>query len=302
MTGRTGQRLPVTHLDHVTFRVSDPDAAAEYYRRVLGLGITGRDASTGAVLMSTLPAGAQLVPHHELVLYPGEPFGLAHYALAVRDEGALDVAAAMLRSRGLTVEGPAAMESVHGPAVRLQDDDGLYLELVIPDAPVARPAAEASPANLLRLSHINLRSPHVGASARWLEDHLDLRLSDRIPDEFYWLRCGDEHTTVALVRSSTPGLHHVALEIASWSDMLRMLDHFGTLGVQVEYGPGRHGPGNSLFVYFVDPWNIRWELLAESVRFDGEGMREAGVWDPVRGRVGAVNLWGPRPPESFIRG
>lgn len=300
MTNLT-QRLSVTHLDHVTLRVPDPEAAADYYRRVLGLGITGRDPSTGAVLMSTLPFGAQVVPHHELVLYPGEPIGLAHYALAMRGEDALNVAAVVLRGRGLAVEGPAALETVHGPAVRFRDGDQMQVELVVPDAPVARPSTNA-PVNLLRLSHINLRSPDAAAAARWLEDHVDLRLSDRIPDEFYWLRCGVEHTTVAVVRSAAPGLHHIALEIASWNEMLRMLDHFATLGVQVEYGPGRHGPGNSLFVYFVDPWNVRWELLAESVRFDGQGTPEPGIWDPVKGRGAAVNLWGPRPPESFIRG
>ncbi len=295
------QRLSITHLDHVTLQVPDPEAAADYYRRVLGLGITGREPSTGAVLMSTLPFGAHQVPHHELVLYPGKPIGLSHYALAMRGTDALEPAAAILRGRGLAVEGPAVLETIHGPAVRFRDGDQMQVELVVPDPPVARPAGDTR-VNLLRLSHINLRSPDATAAARWLEHHIDLRLSDRIPDEFYWLRCGNEHTTVAVVRSAAPGLHHIALEIASWNEMLRLLDHFTAHGVQVEYGPGRHGPGNSLFVYFVDPWNIRWELLAESLRYDGEGTREPGLWDPVKGRRSAVNLWGPKPPESFIRG
>ncbi len=292
--------LPIACLDHVTLRVPDPEAAATYYRRMLGLGITGRDTLAGAVLMSTMPYGAAKVPHHELVLYPGEPIGMEHYALAVRGAGALERIAAILRDRGLAVEGPDVFESVHGLAVRLRDADGMLLELVAPEALVTRPAG-VSPANLLRLSHINLRSPSAAATARWWQEIVGLRLSEEIPQEFYWLRCTNEHTTIALVRSSAPGVHHIAFEIASWDDMLKMLDHFATHGVPVEYGPGRHGPGHSLFVYFVDPWDVRWELQAEPSRVEDELTHQPEAWDPVKGRVGAVNLWGPTPPKSFMR-
>ncbi len=294
------KKLPVSGFDHVTLRVPDPEQAAAYYGRVLGLGVTAR-ADAGAIVLSALPRGPATVAHHELVLYPGAAAGLDHYGLTVPDAPALAAAATELRGRGLTVDGPRVFEPVHGPAVRLRDVDGYICELVAPEAPVARPAG-TPPANLIKISHINLKTADPGASARWWQQFMDFRLSDEIPGQFSWVRCNSEHATIALVRSVTAGVHHIGFEIGSWNDVLLMLNHFETHGVSVEFGPGRHGPGHSIFVYFVDPWGIRWELQAEATHIKDEETYRPGVWDPVKGRVGAVNLWGPTPPESFIRG
>ncbi len=293
--------LPVTHLDHVTLRVPDPAAAAAFYRRVLGLGETGRDAATGAIRLSTLPRGAGAVPHHELVLYAGEPARMDHYALAVPDASALAESAALLRRRGINVDGPREFETVHGPAVRLRDQDGVLLELTVSPPRIPRPAVGV-PFNLVKLSHVNIKSPDPARAARWWQEIMDFRLSDYIPETFYWLRCNEEHTVVAFVRADTPGAHHIGFEIGSWNEIKRLLDHFVANDIRVEFGPGRHGPGNSLFVYFLDPWNIRWELLSELSRIYDEAAYQPGVWDPVGGRRAAVNLWGPTPPEAFIRG
>jgi catechol 2,3-dioxygenase-like lactoylglutathione lyase family enzyme len=295
------ETLPVTHLDHVTLRVPDPAAAAEFYRRVLGLGEMGRAPSTGAILMSALPRNAGAVPGHELVLYPGAPAGLHHYALGVPDDRALAAAAALLRRRGVAVDGPREFEAIHGPAVRLRDQDGGLVELTVSAPRVPRPAAGV-PFDLVKLSHVNAKSPDPARAARWWQDVMDFRLSDYIPETFYWLRCNEEHTVVAFVRAETPGLHHIGFEIVSWEEIKRLLDHFVANDIKVEFGPGRHGPGNTLFVYFLDPWRIRWELLSEVSRIQDEATYQPGVWDAVAGRRAAVNLWGPVPPEAFIRG
>lgn len=295
------ERLPVKCFDHVALRVPDPPKAAAYYGRVLGLGVTSTDAGTGAIVMSALPMRTAMVAHHELILYPGATAGLDHYGLTVPDASALAGAASTLRGRGLTVEGPRVFEAVHGPAVRLRDADGYLCELVVPEAPVARPVG-SPPANLTRISHINLKTTDPGTSARWWQQFMDFRLSDEIPGQFSWVRCNSEHATIALVRTETRGVHHIGFEIGSWDDVLLMLNHFEAQGVPVEFGPGRHGPGHSIFVYFVDPWGIRWELQAEVAHILDEQTYRPGVWDPVNGRSGAVNLWGPKPPESFITG
>jgi catechol 2,3-dioxygenase-like lactoylglutathione lyase family enzyme len=217
----------------------------------------------------------------------------------VSDQAALQRAADVLRLRGLAADGPRAFESVHGPAVRVRDADGLLFELTVPVAPVARPAG-TRPFSFVKLSHVNLRSPDPARGAAWWQRHLDLRLTEYIPDTFYWLRCNPEHTHVALVRGPQAGLHHVGFIIESWNDVKLMLDHLASNGVQIEYGPGRHGPGNSIFVYFVDPYGVRWEALCEMELIGDDATHKVKVWDQVAGRLGAVNLWGgPKPPETF---
>ncbi|MDR7418890.1 MAG: VOC family protein [Armatimonadota bacterium] len=291
-------RLPVTHLDHISLRVPDPDAAAAYYARVMGLGETGRDAATGTIHLTSLPSGQAAVPPREIVLSRGD-VSLDHFGLGVPDDAALARAAEMLRRRGVDVEGPRGFEGFQGPSVRLRDCDGHVVELVVTPRRVPRPAV-STPFDLVKLSHVNLRSADPKRAARWWQDVMDFRLSDEIPETFYWLRCNPEHTVVAFVRGGAAGLHHLGYEIASWDEILRLGDHFTANGAQIEFGPGRHGPGHTIFVYFVDPWGLRWEALCDIARIEDDATYVPGVWDPARGRLGAVNLWGPKPPQSFM--
>lgn len=290
--------LPVTALSHVAIRVPDPEGAAEFYHRVLGLVEIGRDLSSDSIRLSTLPWRATAVSHHEIILYRGEPSGLDHLALAVPDAAALNTAADLLRARRVKVEGPRDFEGVHGRSLRLWDSEGLAVELTVPPPPVARPTARA-PFDLIKLSHVNLKSPNPPARARWWQEIMDFRLSDQMGDVFFWLRCNRDHTTVAIVRSATSGIHHLAFEIASWEDICRLADHLVANNVRIEFGPGRHGPGNSIFMYFLDPWRIRWEILCEIVRIDDEVNYRPGFWEGDSRRT-TVNLWGPQPPETFL--
>lgn len=291
-------RLPITHLHHVGLRVPDPEAAAAFYTRVLGLGETGRAFARGGIRLSTLPRNAKAVSHHELILYEGEPSGLDHMALAVNGEVTLTQVADLLRSRGQVVEGPRDFEGVHGPSIRLRDPAGVTVEVIAAPPPVPRPAGQ-SLFGLVKIGHVNLKSPAPPQQALWWQQVMDFRLSDRMGETFYWLRCNPDHTTVAIVRSAAPGIHHIALESSCWEDIRHIGDHFTANGVQIEFGPGRHGPGNGIFIYFLDPWWIRWEILCEMSRVDDNETPQPGLWDQET-RTSAVNLWGPLPPESFI--
>ncbi len=290
--------LPVTALSHVAIRVPDPQGAAEFYHRVLGLVETGHDPATGSIRLSTLPWSALAVSHHEIILYRGEPSGLDHLALAVPDAAALDAAMDLLQARGVRVERPHDYEGVHGPSLRLADSEGLTVELIVAPPPIDRPTGRP-PFDLIKLSHVNLKSPNPPARARWWQEVMDFRLSDQMGDVFFWLRCNRDHTTVAIVRSATTGIHHIAFEIASWEDVCRLADHLAANDVHIEFGPGRHGPGKSVFMYFLDPWRIRWEILCEIVRIDDEANYRPGFWEGDS-RKTVVNLWGPQPPETFL--
>ena len=65
--------------------------------------------------------------------------------------------------------------------------------------------------------------------------------------------------------------------------------------VPVQWGPGRHGPGNNLFVFFDDPAGHHIELSAEMEKFYDD--RVAYVprrWTPA---PQTVNLWGGQTPQ-----
>jgi catechol 2,3-dioxygenase-like lactoylglutathione lyase family enzyme len=286
-------------LDHVALRLPDPEAGAEFYRRVLGLWETGRDDVSGAVCLSVLPRDAVTVSHHDIVLYEAERAEVDHIGFAVSEASDLESAADTLRERGAKVEGPGEFEAVDGRAVRVRDPDGVRIELVAPKPPVLRPRGEPG-FDLVKLGHVTQKSPAPDEQCAWWEQKLGFRLSDHIGEDFYWIRCNRDQHSMAFVRAAEPGTHHIALELSGWEEIKRVGDHLAASGARIDYGPGRHGPGNNIFVYLKDPWGIRWELFCELIRIDDEESYKPKNWQNEKGRLSTVNLWGPQPPESHL--
>jgi len=62
----------------------------------------------------------------------------------------------------------------------------------------------------------------------------------------------------------------------------------------VAWGPGRHGPGNNLFVFFDDPAGNHIELSAEMEKFHDDRVTYVPRrWEPI---PNSVNLWGGQLP------
>jgi len=119
-----------------------------------------------------------------------------------------------------------------------------------------------------RLDHFQLLVPDVQKACEfWMS--LGFRLSEYIcPDGkddllFVFLqRKGNPHD---IVFGSAPGprLHHAAFGIPESYQLIYVCDLAASMGfaANVEFGPGRHGPGHALFVYLRDPDGHRIELF-----------------------------------------
>jgi catechol-2,3-dioxygenase len=64
-------------------------------------------------------------------------------------------------------------------------------------------------------------------------------------------------------------------------------DHFAQARIPIRWGPGRHGPGNNLFIFIHDPDGNWVELSAELEQVQPD--RPVGEW-PHEERT--LNLWG----------
>ena len=97
--------------------------------------------------------------------------------------------------------------------------------------------------------------------------------------------------TLAVVENGHPGdLDHYSYDLAEWEDFKSWCDRLTDLGVDVVWGPGRHGPGNNLFVFFDDPAGNHIELSAEMEKFHDDRVEYVPRrWRPV---PASVNLWG----------
>jgi catechol 2,3-dioxygenase-like lactoylglutathione lyase family enzyme len=269
-------------LSHIGLAVDDPGEAAAYYARTLGLAVS-ETLADGTIRLGWGRG------FHALELAPGD--GLDHFGLELPDEAALDALESRLQAHGV----PLAREVVAGhhlPVLAFRDPDGHRIET---HGPVDRSGEHAADPGRrpVRIHHVTLASPAIAEQVAFYETVLGFRVSDRMGDVFTWLRCNQEHHTVAVVAADRAGLDHYAYEIDSWAGLRTWCDELAARDVRLQWGPGRHGPGNNLFVMFDDPAGNHVELSCEMERFwDDRAEYAPRHWAPG---AKTVNLWGPVP-------
>ena len=95
-----------------------------------------------------------------------------------------------------------------------------------------------------------------------------------------------EHHTIACFKSSKKGMDHHSYEAGDWNHIKGWCDHFALNNIKLVWGPGRHGPGNNLFV-FIEDIDGNWiEISAELETVHGRPVKN---W-PQEERT--LNLWG----------
>lgn len=272
-------------LSHVALRVTDLSATRRFYEDNLGLSpVVGQGADS-------VRLGLGLGGH---VLELSSRAGCEHFALELASDRAVSDLGRHLNAHGVATEVVASASGHHHPmALRFADPDGHAIELHGPTdrSGEARGGVGRRP---LRLHHITLTTESVPDLVEFYVSVLGFSISDRMGDQFAWMRCGPEHHTVAIVEGPGGGLDHYCYEVEDWEDLRRWCDELAAGGVSLSWGPGRHGPGNNLFVMVDDPDGVHIELSCDMERFWDELVTypEPRNWAPG-GR--SVNLWGPTP-------
>lgn len=281
-----------TSVSHIGLTVPDVAATAAFYSRVLGLVVQG-DLAGGAVRMGWG------VGHHVLDLIPG-PKGLAHFGFEVRDIDGLIGIRKRLLDNGYQCDDldPSFIDSPVG------EMDGL--STCTPDGtPVHFHSAVhrqgengADPGRRpVKFQHTTVGTADIQPLVDFFVSTIGFRISDQLADgRFCWLRSDHDHHTLAIVDVGEAGvLDHYSYDLAEWEDFKSWCDRLTELDVGVEWGPGRHGPGNNLFVFFDDPAGNHIELSAEMEKFyDAHVTYVPRRWHPI---PSSVNLWGGQLPK-----
>ena len=272
-----------TSLSHVALRTPDVEAMSQFYARTMGLIAEPSHNPDGRVQLGWGQG------HHALELIPG-PAGLDHVAFEVADAGGHETVAERQRDRGV-------------PVVELNDAAGT-LEVTDPDGNAVRlhgvvPRGGEHTADSGRRP---LRIQHATFATASMEPMVDFyvglgfTITDRMDKGFTWLRSNVEHHSIAIVDTGrSGGLDHYSWDLAEWEDFKTWADRLTDLGVTVQWGPGRHGPGGNLFVFYDDLDGNHIELSAEMERFfDDRAHYEPRTWDAA---PSTVNLWGGQVPR-----
>lgn len=284
--------LRQTHVSHIGLTVRDVAANEAFYSRVLGL-VRHETLEGGGVRMGWGTG------HHVVDLIPGE-HGIAYFGFEVRDEDGIAGIRSRLRSAGYDVadldESFVTFPAVPVEGLRTFTPDGTPVHF---HSTVHRQGENSSDPGRrpLKFQHTTIGTVDVQPMVDFFVNTIGFRISDQLADgRFCWLRSDHDHHTLAIVNVDQAGvLDHYSYDLAEWEDFKSWCDRLTELDVRVEWGPGRHGPGNNLFVFFDDPSGNHIELSAEMEKFyDAQVSYVARRWEPV---PDTVNLWGGQVPR-----
>lgn len=146
-----------------------------------------------------------------------------------------------------------------------------------------------------KISHVNINCRDNDATYEFFRDALGFKLSDQTK-KFRFLRCNEDHHSMVLGFGSNADLNHIAFELADLESVMRGIGRMRDHGHAVEWGPGRHGPGNNVFAYFCGPEDFPIEYTSEMQAVDeGHHVRSADEWKWPSGRL---DHWGVMPGPS----
>ena len=264
------------HLHHLQILSPDPQALAEFYARCLGMSV--RPLHQNWVCQG---------PQRGLIIAPGPAAHLGFAAFAVSNSSVLLAIGERVRSGGVDVQN-ISTPLLQSGSIGFSDPDGNCFVFGLPTETPA-PSSDGLPG---RLQHVVLASTNAERMLSFYCDVVGFRLSDRVIDDAgalrtCFLRTDDEHHSLAIFQADENRLDHHCYESPDWNSIRDWGDHFASIRVPVEWGPGRHGPGNNLFVFVHDPDGNWIEISAELEVVKPD--RPIGAW-PHEERT--LNSWG----------
>jgi catechol-2,3-dioxygenase len=277
----------------LTLVTPDLDGSAADLSEIVGLKVTGR--TDRAVLMSCNERSV------ELAYVSGERPGVLAIGLETMDDAAFDEARRRITAEGFPVIAETPLWSGIERAFRFKTPFGPIFELHTPAARKLPARHVGTGSRPRRLEHVNLRVSDPHGFRDMLTGTLGMMISDRTADdEIVWYRAWDgyHHTIAAGAASTIGGLHHYAFDAYAFEDLVGVADTLVLKGRTMLWGPGRHGAGDNIFTYYVDPNGCIVETSVGMARIDNDVLYHPRTWgapsDPKM-----RNLWGPPSPADF---
>ncbi len=270
------RQVPEARLHHIQLGANDPEALARFH------------AETLQMELSTVDDGYLCAaPKRRVLFTQGEKRGLGFAAFAFETPQDLETYRAWLGSRDVPVNGSIS-PLFSSDAFTVTDPDGN--RFVFGSAPPEIGSGDT----LLnaRLQHITLRSTDLDPVTPFYRDSLGFLLADTVNvDEgdvrTVFFASDPEHHSLAVFKSDSSMIDHHSYELDSWDGIKHWSDHFSQQGISLRWGPGRHGPGNNLFIFIEDPEGNWIELSAELEVLSED--RELIAWPHTQH---SLNMWG----------
>ncbi|WP_158268973.1 VOC family protein [Ensifer sp. NM-2] len=284
----------IYRLGHIALNVVDLDAALSDTQAIAGARVVHQDA-THAILTSNRR-------HAEVVLHRAQANEVRAIGLEAVGLEAVEEVGKRAKDRGLRILSETPSLPGVERSVTFASSEGHIFEVHTPvpeDQPLRYVGAGIHPRYL---DHVNLSAADPEAIASEFSEVMGLILTERTTGfELMWMRAGDgRHHTVGLKKGQT-GLHHFSWELSDFSDFKRLGDKLDACHRNLVWGPGRHGAGDNLFIYYIDSAGFMIECTAE-MEVIGDPHRQVRITDAGENLSNAkvVNRWGALPPRLWI--
>ena len=119
--------LPIRGLYEVAIKVKDLQKAERFYRELLDLEVGIRDEARRWLFLRAGGAAAMVVLQEDKGEWPAQHFA---FTIDARD---IEAAVALLRDRGIEIDGPHYHDWMPATSIYFSDPDGHQLELCAPE-------------------------------------------------------------------------------------------------------------------------------------------------------------------------
>jgi len=255
----------------VELGVHDLQKTAEFYRKVWALEDVAAEGDT-------IHLRATGAAHHVVTLRERPRASLLGVHFSAPDRATVDALHAKAKAVGASVDAaPRAlpMSAGGGYGFRVSSPEGHPLAISA-DVAQHEDAADGG-ARPIRLNHIVLNSAEIEKQTAFFLDVLGFTWSDStVMMDF--VRCSANHHSIAIARGNGPSLNHMAYEMADIDALMRGSGRLRKNGYEIMWGIGRHGPGNNVYSYFVEPNGFVTEYTTEVQQVDDTYVGHDAKW------------------------
>ena len=268
------------------------DEAARFYEDVWGLAAVER-RNDAIYFRGTARY------HHILGLHHGTGPAVVRIVFDVADREAIAALHKAVVAAGCraTAPGPVALAG-GGFGFGCKDPDGRNLVFACEAADHAD--TDDQPDKPRKIVHANLNVANHDATLAFFTAALGFRIVDEnAPLTF--LHCANaDHCSIVLANTALPTLNHLAFDVPDFDSVMRGMGRMKDNGYPIEWGPGRHGPGNNVFAYFCGPDEVPLEYAAEVLQIDDSyAPRGSDYWKYKPGRSEQWGLTAPRSQRYY---
>lgn len=283
----TGTGL-ISSLGYVSMRTTDLDAVMRNATEILGL----HEVETTRQ-KTFLSAQAN---HHEIVYTRSDENSVDHIGLVAQTRQALGQIRENVARGGYRIVSEQPIEDHIDEGFAVIGPEGFTWQVYLERS--AYSMVKYGGFGPDRFGHVNVQVVDTLAMRDFLVDVFGFRVSDQIGDDAaFFLRCNNDHHGVAVFKSTRAAMHHHAWQTQSVVDLGRLGDRLARTGSRLAWGPVRHGAGDNIAVYYVEPTGAVIELYTDlELIFDPE--RQIRRWR--EDDLYWINQWDGQVPDGIL--